>query len=107
MTRTLDSTVTLERKKRGGQVGSIGARKLGCKTKVSRVPEYWDVEDIYGGLESMLALMDDAQNEIAEAIKRSRKGTLSNRYEKLAAYLYQMQGNFPRSFIRSVKGGAQ
>lgn len=60
--------------------------RFGGPTKVVRIPESWDREELLERIELMHSLLLTAEEEIAEAKARSGNG-ISNRFEKLAGFV--------------------
>jgi len=79
-------------KKRGRKAGYESTlRKTGFKTKVARIPEHWNVQDIIESVEYLNSLVEQYEDEIKESVERSDKGQMSNRYEKLAVALAEIR----------------
>lgn len=64
-------------------------------TKVIRVPEDWDRDDLLQRLELMHSALMNAEDELAQAKARAG-GHLSNRFEKVAELVQELREAFPR-----------
>lgn len=64
-------------------------------TKVIRVPENWDRDDLLQRLELMHSALMSAEDALAQAKARAG-GHLSNRFEKVAELVQELREAFPR-----------
>ena len=86
-------------KKRGRKAGYESTqRKLGCKTKVARIPAHWNLMEIHEGLEMIESLLAGFQERVDQSAAESRTGSCSNRFEQLEIALEDLRAAFPKTF---------
>lgn len=87
--------VEMPRVKRGAKPGQrpINA-KWSRPTKVARLPDNWDVQELRDRLEYIYSALSTVDDCLAEARRRSATGHISNRFQHLATFVGDLRDTF-------------
>lgn len=72
-------------------------RKTGYTTKVTRVPEHWNVADIFDGLEMIQSVIETYSEQIESVIEKHGKS--NSRWIKLADCIDELRSSFPMTYF--------